>query len=133
MTGCNVSPSASECPETTSALRFAERMKKVQNAPIKGRDPAHEKLVELMEANRALQEEVDKFKGKYRAKRAALKDLRATLQKTLVPEYATLSRLQKTCTFLCCLCVKPVDGGDEEGGGGGDESAKAKGPTTTDL
>ena len=104
----NVSPSASECSETTSALRFAERMKKVKNTPVKGRDPAHEKLVELMEQNRALQEEVDKMTGKYKKKRAALKELRVKMQKTLVPEYATLTRLQTRQSCGCCLCVTPL-------------------------
>lgn len=54
----NVSPARFNAEETLSCLRFAERAKKVQNKAAVNRDPKNERMLELLQENKALQAKV---------------------------------------------------------------------------
>ena len=51
---CNVSPAKMNAEETLSSLRFAERAKKIENKATVNRDPKGERILELLQENKAL-------------------------------------------------------------------------------
>mmetsp|Transcript_30343 Transcript_30343/g.96827 ORF Transcript_30343/g.96827 Transcript_30343/m.96827 type:complete len:457 (+) Transcript_30343:291-1661(+) len=55
---CNVSPTEASVSETLSSLRFAQRMKEVENKAVQNRDPRGARVRELLEENRKLKERV---------------------------------------------------------------------------
>jgi hypothetical protein len=56
----NISPAASSADESLSALRFAERAKKIENAVSVNRDPKAAKANELRDENRQLLERLER-------------------------------------------------------------------------
>jgi hypothetical protein len=55
---CNASPAAVNAEETMSALRFAERAKKIENVATVNRDPKAARAAQLYEENKKLRERV---------------------------------------------------------------------------
>lgn len=60
---CNVSPARLSAEETLSSLRFAERAKKVENTATVNRDPKSERIVELLQENKALRAKVARLEA----------------------------------------------------------------------
>lgn len=56
---CNASPAAINGEETLSALRFAERAKKIENVATINRDPKAARAAELFEENKKLKQKID--------------------------------------------------------------------------
>ena len=55
---CNASPADASAEETLSALRFAERAKKIENVATVNRDPRAAKAAALYAENKGLRERV---------------------------------------------------------------------------
>lgn len=60
---CNVSPAKINAEETLSSLRFAERAKKIENKAHVNRDPKSEKIMELIQENKALKAKVARLEA----------------------------------------------------------------------
>ncbi|CAE8728653.1 unnamed protein product [Polarella glacialis] len=60
---CNISLAKINAEETLSSLRFAERAKKIENKASVNRDPKGERIVELMQENKALKAKVDRLEA----------------------------------------------------------------------
>ena len=56
---CNASPATINAEETLSALRFAERAKKIENVATINRDPKAARAAELYEENKKLKQKID--------------------------------------------------------------------------
>lgn len=60
---CNVSPAKINAEETLSSLRFAERAKKIENKAVVNRDPKGERILELLQENKALRAKVARLEA----------------------------------------------------------------------
>ena len=60
---CNISPAKINAEETLSSLRFAERAKKIENKAVVNRDPKGERILELMQENKALRAKVARLEA----------------------------------------------------------------------
>jgi len=60
---CNVSPAKINAEETLSSLRFAERAKKIENKAVVNRDPKGERIVELLQENKALRAKIARLEA----------------------------------------------------------------------
>jgi len=60
---CNVSPAKINQEETLSSLRFAERAKKIENKAVVNRDPKGERIMELLQENKALRAKVARLEA----------------------------------------------------------------------
>jgi len=60
---CNVSPAKINQEETLSSLRFAERAKKIENKAVVNRDPKGERILELLQDNKALRAKVARLEA----------------------------------------------------------------------
>ena len=58
---CNCSPAAVSREETVSALRFAERAKRVENKVKVNVDPRAQQILSLLQENRALKFKVERL------------------------------------------------------------------------
>ncbi|CAE7556769.1 KIF3A [Symbiodinium sp. CCMP2456] len=60
---CNVSPAKINVDETLSSLRFAERAKKIENKAVVNRDPKGERILELLQENKALRAKIARLEA----------------------------------------------------------------------
>ncbi|CAE7040794.1 KIF3A [Symbiodinium natans] len=60
---CNVSPARINADETLSSLRFAERAKKIENKAVVNRDPKGERILELLQENKALRAKIARLEA----------------------------------------------------------------------